>query len=96
MNLSKSLVLLAGLVVAGSSQAETSCRASKAAYDALYTGMSYGHAVATIGCEGEELSSSEFSGIKTVMYMWNGAGIGNMNAMFQRDGLVSKAQFGLK
>ncbi|RWE60638.1 MAG: hypothetical protein E5V24_12620 [Mesorhizobium sp.] len=48
-------------------------------------------------CEGEELSSSEFGGYETVMYIWDGNGFGgNMNAMFQNGAMVSKAQFGLK
>lgn len=43
------------------------------------------------------MSSSEMAGYKTVMLMWTGTSMGaNMNAMFQNDKLVSKAQFGLK
>lgn len=77
--------------------ADTDCKVTKAQYTALKTGDSYAEAVKVLGCEGEELSSNEIGGYKNVMYMWSGNGFGaNMNAMFQNDGLVSKAQFGLK
>lgn len=87
-------VLLLGPDVA---LADTTCRATKAHYDALKSGMSYNQAVAVIGCEGEEMSRSEMSGFVTFMVMWNGTSMGgNMNAMFQNDALINKAQFGLK
>jgi hypothetical protein len=38
----------------------------------------------------------ELAGIKTVMYSWQNPDGSNMNAMFQDDKLVSKAQFMLK
>jgi hypothetical protein len=73
------------------------CKVGKAQYDALQSGMSYADAVAVLGCAGEELSSSEMAGYKTVMFMWDGNSFGaNMNAMFQNDAMVSKAQFGLE
>ena len=69
----------------------------KAAFQSLKTGMSYERAVAILGSEGEEISSSDMGGTKTVMYKWEGGGFGaNMNAMFQNDKLISKAQMGLK
>lgn len=65
-------------------------------YEALKTGMSYADAIAILGSPGEEMSSSEIGGTRTVMYMWAGSTPGaNMNAMFQNDKLVQKAQFGL-
>ncbi|RWD28937.1 MAG: DUF3862 domain-containing protein [Mesorhizobium sp.] len=73
------------------------CSVTKSQYNALRNGMSYQHAIRILGCEGEELSSSEFGGYETVMYMWDGNGFGgNMHAMFQNGAMVSKAQFGLK
>lgn len=87
------------LVVAFSSTAyaqQTTCAPSLSAFQQLRTGMSYGQAVAIIGCEGSELSRTEMAGYVTVMYMWSSSWGANMNAMFQNDGLVSKAQFGLK
>jgi hypothetical protein len=74
------------------------CKVTKENYDKLQTGMSYSQAVAILGCDGEELSSSEMGGFKTIMYMWTGSSWSgaNMNAMFQNDELVSKAQIGLK
>ena len=74
------------------------CKVTKEKYDKLQSGMSYSQAVAILGCEGEELSSSEMGGFKTVMYMWTGSSWSgaNMNAMFQNDQMISKAQMGLK
>lgn len=66
-------------------------------FNQLRDGMSYKEAVAILGSEGVEQSSSNVAGIKTVMYAWNGNTFGaNMNAMFQDDKLVQKAQFGLE
>jgi hypothetical protein len=67
-------------------------------YNRLQTGMSYAQVVAILGEQGVELSSNEFGGYRNVMYKWDGyGGIGaNMNAMFQNDHLISKAQMGLK
>ncbi|WP_210215625.1 DUF3862 domain-containing protein [Mongoliimonas terrestris] len=73
------------------------CEVSKAQYDQLKNGMTLAEAVRVLGCEGEEMSSSEIAGISTVMFMWWGASFGgNMNAMFQNGKMVTKAQFGLK
>ncbi len=58
--------------------------------------MSYAQAVEILGDPGEEMSSNEIAGTKTVMYMWEGRTMGaNMNAMFQNDKMIQKAQFGL-
>lgn len=65
-------------------------------YQRIETGMSYAEVVAILGAEGEELSSNELAGIKTVMYQWNGGFGANMNVMFQNDEMVQKAQMGLK
>ncbi len=68
-----------------------------AEYQAIRPGMSYSEVVAIIGGPGEELSSSDIAGISTVMYQWEGNGFAaNMNAMFQDDRMVQKAQFGLR
>lgn len=66
-------------------------------FKSITEGMSYEEVVKILGSEGETLSSSELAGYKTVMYQWKGASImSNMNATFQNDKMVSKAQFGLK
>jgi len=66
-------------------------------YQQLRTGMTYPQVVAILGEEGEELSSNEIAGTRTVMYQWRaGAFGGNMNAMFQDGKLIQKAQFGLR
>lgn len=64
----------------------------------LQDGMSYAQAVEILGREGVEQSRSNLAGTVTVMYQWANPGImaGNMNAMFQNDRLITKAQFGLK
>lgn len=75
----------------------TSCKVGLAQYQSLATGMSYSRAVAVLGCEGSELSRSDMAGFRTVMFMWQGNSLAaNMNAMFQNDALVSRAQFGLR
>lgn len=77
--------------------AGTECRATMAAFQAIRSNMSYAQAVQVIGCPGEVISSSSIAGYITIMYMWDGNRFGaNMNAMFQNDRLVNKAQFGLK
>ena len=70
---------------------------NRATFQSLKTGMSYKQAVAILGSEGEEISSNEVGGTKTIIYKWEGSGFGaNMNAMFQNDKLISKAQISLK
>ncbi len=68
---------------------------TKAEYDLLSEGMSYREAVAVIGAPGEEISRSDLAGFTTIMYSWMNPNGSNMNAMFQNDKLVQKAQFGL-
>jgi hypothetical protein len=65
-------------------------------FNKLRTGMTYRQAVAILGAEGEVLSENEIGGTRTVMYQWKGGYLANMNAMFQNDKLISKAQFGLE
>ena len=45
--------------------------------------------------KGIEQSSSEDSGLKTVIYQWNGTGFSNMNVTIQNDEVMGKAQVGL-
>jgi len=65
-------------------------------YNSIQDGMSYSEVTGIIGKNGEELSSSNLGDITTVMYSWANSDGSNMNAMFQNDRLISKAQFGLK
>jgi hypothetical protein len=72
-------------------------RLTLAAYNRLTDGMSYADAVRIIGKEGTEQSRSSMAGYVTVLYMWQSSdGLSNMNAMFQNDKLITRAQFGLK
>ncbi len=68
-----------------------------AGFTQLKTGMTYEQAVKILGKEGTEMSSNEIGGTKTIMYQWEGDGLGaTMTAMFQNNKLMSKSQFGLK
>ena len=68
---------------------------TKAEYDQIREGMTYEHVRSIIGAPGEELSRSDLAGFTTVMYSCADANGSNMNAMFQNNRLVNKAQFGL-
>jgi hypothetical protein len=75
------------------------CVATLAEFNALRSGMSYTQAVRVLGCPGQEISRVDIPGLPTtVMYSWEGSGMwgANMNATFQADALVQKAQLGLK
>ena len=66
-------------------------------FTAIQEGMTYKEVSTILGSEGTISSSSEIAGIKTVLYTWKGTRFGaNMNAMFQNDRMVSKAQFNLE
>lgn len=66
-------------------------------YQALKSGMSYSEVCRLLGDAGVEVSSSDIAGTHTAMYQWKAGRFGaNMNAMFQNDRLVSKAQMGLR
>ncbi len=72
-------------------------------YERIQNGMSYKEVVAIIGVEGREMSRNKMDGapgvmesLVTVMYGWQNQGGSNMNAIFQNDKLVQKAQFGLR
>ena len=72
-----------------------SSQISMAQYNQIQPGMSYSEVVSILGREGEEMSSNEVGGYRTVMYVWENRFGANMNAMFQNDEMVQKAQFGL-
>jgi Short C-terminal domain len=75
---------------------------TKTEYAQIYTGMSYQEVVKVIGHGGEEMSRNEIDGLgfmpplSTIMYQWVNKSGSNMNAIFQNDKLVQKAQFGLQ
>lgn len=60
----------------------------------IQMGMTYDQVKEVIG-EGEEVSSSEIEGIKTVMYSWQGKGLDNISVTIQNDAVTNKAQTGL-
>ncbi len=64
-------------------------------YNQLDDGMSYSEVRSIIGAPGEEQTRSDIGGTTTVMYSWMNPSGSNMNAMFQNDKLVMKAQFRL-
>ena len=93
-------IIVAAMVLSAPALAGNDC-ATRDGYLKLQTGMSYAQAKKIIGCEGEEVTSSEMAGFKTIIYMWYGGGLSslsgaNMNVMFQNDKLINKAQMGLK
>lgn len=64
-------------------------------YKQIETGMSYEKVVEILG-QGEEVSSSEVSDIKTTMYQWINSDGSNISVTLQNEKVVSKAQAGLK
>lgn len=58
--------------------------------------MTFAQVTAIISKPMQELSRNEIAGTETVMYMWEGGFGANMNAMFQNDKLIQKAQLGLR
>jgi len=66
-----------------------------AEFDMIREGMTYQQVVGIIGAPGEQMSSSDIAGYRTVMYSWTNSSGSNMNAMFQNGKLIQKAQFGL-
>ncbi len=75
---------------------EDTNRITLAKYESLSTGMSYDRVASALGSPGVEQSRSQVAGTTTVMYTWSNGDGSNMNAMFQNDRMVSKAQFGLR
>lgn len=72
-------------------------------YQQIQNGMSYQQVVQIIGQPGEESARNHMDGVpgvmeslETVAYSWVNPGGSNMNAMFQNDKLMQKAQFGLR
>jgi len=65
-------------------------------YHQISDGMSYEQVKRIIGDPGKEMSRSDIAGYTTIMYSWSNSGGSNMNAMFQNDKMVNKAQFGLR
>lgn len=74
------------------------CVVDSEKFSEMKEGMSIFQIERNVGCSGSLASSSTFGNIHTVMVTWPGSGSfgANMNATFQNDLLVSKAQFGLK
>jgi len=69
---------------------------TKAAFDQIRPEMTYLNVMLIIGDPGEEISRSDIAGYTTIMYSWVNSNGSKMNAMFQNNSLVSKAQFGLR
>lgn len=71
---------------------------TKITYDnflSIKMGMTYDEVKQILG-EGSEISSNEISGIKTIMYTWQGRGMSNISVTIQNDAVTNKAQAGLK
>jgi outer membrane protein assembly factor BamE (lipoprotein component of BamABCDE complex) len=83
-----SLLLLCGCGSVGA-------KVTKAEFDQVQSGMTYSQVAAIIGDPGEKISESDMAGFHTVMYMWRNPTGANMNAMFQNDKMINKAQINL-
>jgi hypothetical protein len=69
---------------------------TKAKYEVVQEGMTYDQVRTVIGAAGDEVSRSYIAGLTTVMYLWKNSNGSNMNAMFQNERLITKAQWGLE
>lgn len=70
-----------------------------ATFNRIQTGMSFKEVTDILGPPDQLLSENNIGGVSNKMYQWDAdsGGFGaNMNAIFQDDKLVQKAQFGLK
>ncbi len=67
-----------------------------AEYEQIRDGMSYAQVTVIIGAAGQEMGRSDLAGYTTVIYGWSNPGGSNMNATFQNERLVNKAQSGLR
>ncbi|WP_157895490.1 hypothetical protein [Rhizobium sp. LCM 4573] len=73
------------------------CEVTLDGFYSLATNDSYQAARRKLGCSGELAAKTDMLGYNTVMVTWRGnSWAGNMNATFQNNKLISKAQFGLK
>jgi hypothetical protein len=81
---------------ASSARATTDAGVTMANYNRIQTGMTYAQVCKILGKDGTERSRNDDARYHTVVYQWQGDDLANMNAIFQNDKLVSKAQFGLK
>jgi hypothetical protein len=79
-------------------KAVAKCVVDREKFSNMKDGMSIFQIERDIGCPGTLMSSNTLGNLHTVMVTWPGSGSfgANMNATFQNDLLVSKAQFGLK
>jgi len=73
-----------------------SIKVTKAMYDEIEPGMTYEQVVNILGFDGEERTTSELSGIRTTIYVWQNRSGSNMHLTFQNGQLTLKAQYGLK
>ena|SRR5579863_7457247 len=89
------LAVLLGFALTNHGLMEYSLTVTQTDYERIESGMTYGQVLAIIGAPGVELSRSEIAGYATVMYSWKNWNGSNMNAVFQNDRLVTKAQFGI-
>lgn len=65
-------------------------------FNKLETGMKYADVVKMLGSEGEVISDSDMSGVKTTIYKWSGASGAFVKAIFQNGKLIDKVHTGLR
>ena len=75
---------------------QSKCKVSSDQYIQVKSGLSYGDVKKILGCDGYEMSSSDFGGTESKMIIWTGKGEqgANMTVMFINNKVVSKAKAG--
>ena len=93
---SRRLACFDGLAATLEAKPNRGTTVTKAAFDRIETGMTYGEVAGVIGAPGELLSENDLAGTRSAMYAWKNPDGSNMNALFSGGRLVQKAQFGLR
>lgn len=79
-----------------SDQPSSAVGVTKEGYESIKTGMKYEDVVKIFGKEGEEISSNDIAGYKTIVYKWSGEkALSAVTIIFQNGKVTSKSQFGL-
>ena len=86
------------LAICALSQAGYACAGTKAAFNKIAVGMTASEAERAVGCPGEIMQETESSGIRIVVYKWDGGdNLGSSLIVMTQDGrVINRSQFGLK
>lgn len=75
---------------------QTTPALTKAIYQQLKEGMSYGEAVVILGKDGTIVSSISERGVKSILYSWQGDGFKQITALFRDGKLATKYEVELQ